>query len=92
MLTISDNAAEVIKALLAGDDAAGSGLRIAPAEEGPAVGLQASVAAEPEGTDEVIEASGARVFLEQDAASLLDGKVLDAQQNDNGEISLAVRD
>ncbi|GAA2792237.1 HesB/YadR/YfhF-family protein [Saccharopolyspora taberi] len=89
MLTISENAAEVIKVVLAGGDSApGSGLRIAPAGDG----LQAAIAAEPEADDEVVEGSGVRVFLEPQAAAALGDKVLDAQRDDNGELSLAVRD
>jgi iron-sulfur cluster assembly protein len=94
MLTISESAAEVIKVVLAGGDSPeGSGLRIAPAGEGGAPeGLQASIASEPQGNDEVVEESGVRVFLEPQAASLLTDKVLDAQRDDNGELSLAVHD
>jgi Fe-S cluster assembly iron-binding protein IscA len=92
MLTISESAVEVIKVLLEGDSADESGLRIAPVSGGEAEGLQASVASAPEGGDEVIEESGVRVFLEPTAASALGDKVLDAQQNENGEISLAVRE
>ena len=89
MLTISESAAEVIKVVLAGgDSAAGSGLRIAPAGDG----LQASIATEPEADDEVVEESGVRVFLEPQAASVLGDKVLDAERDANGELSLAVRD
>lgn len=94
MLTISENAAEVIKVVLAGGDSGeGSGLRIAPAGEGlEAGGLQAAIASEPQSDDEVVEGSGVRVFLEPQAASLLGDKVLDAERDDNGELNLAVRD
>lgn len=93
MLTITDNAAEVIKMLLANNDQPeSSGLRIAATAEGQSVGLQASIADEPTGEDEVIETGGVRVFLESEAAEVLVDKVLVAQQNDNGEVELAVRD
>ncbi|MEU6265969.1 HesB/YadR/YfhF-family protein [Saccharopolyspora shandongensis] len=89
MLTISESAAEVIKLVLVGGDSPeGSGLRIAPAGEG----LQASIAAEPQSGDEVIEESGVRVFLEPQVAALLGDKVLDAERDANGELALAVRD
>jgi iron-sulfur cluster assembly protein len=45
--------------------------------------LQLSVVALPGEDDEVIEEHGARLFLEPEAASLLDGKVLDASIEDN---------
>lgn len=94
MLTISESAAEVIKVVLSGGDSAeGSGLRIAPAgDETEAGGLQASIASEPDGADQVVEESGVRVFLEPQAASLLGDKTLDAERDDNGEVGLAVRD
>lgn len=93
MLTISENAAEVIKVILAGGDSPeGSGLRIAPAEGAEDGGLQASITSEPAGNDHVVETAGVRVFLEAQAAELLGDKVLDAERDDNGELGLAVRD
>jgi iron-sulfur cluster assembly protein len=89
MLTISENAVEVIKlVLIGGESSESSGLRIASAEQG----LQASVAETPEDGDEVIEESGVRVFLEQEVAQLLGDKTLDAERDSNGELALAVRD
>ena len=89
MLTISESAAEVIKLVLVGGDSSeGSGLRIATAGDG----LQASIASAPEATDQVVEASGIRVFLEEQVAQLLDDKTLDAERDANGELALAVRD
>ena len=52
----------------------------------------AAIASEPQGDDQVVEESGARVFLEPQAAELLGDKVLDAERDDNGELNLAVRD
>lgn len=94
MLTISESAAEVIKVVLAGGDSPeGSGLRIAPvADEAGQAELQAAIASEPQGDDQVVEEAGARVFLEPQAAELLGDKVLDAERDDNGELNLAVRD
>lgn len=89
MLTISENAVEVIKLVLVGGESSeGSGLRIASAEQG----LQAAVAESPQEGDEIIEESGVRVFLEQEVAQLLGDKTLDAERDDNGELALAVRD
>ncbi|MBK0868047.1 MAG: HesB/YadR/YfhF-family protein [Saccharopolyspora sp.] len=94
MLTISESAAEVIKVVLAGGESGeSSGLRIAPVANASGEGeLQAAIASEPQADDEVVEESGARVFLEPQAASLLGDKVLDAERDDNGELSLAVRE
>ena len=94
MLTISESAAEVIKVVLAGGESGDdSGLRIAATSvNGSETELQASIAPAPEGDDQVVEASGVRVFLDQQASSVLDDKVLDAERDDNGELGLAVRE
>jgi iron-sulfur cluster assembly protein len=47
------------------------------------VNFQLSVVPVPAEDDEVIEEQGARIFLEPDAASLLDNKVLDAKLEQN---------
>ena len=55
------------------------GLRMAAAAAGPqTTNLELSVVALPGEDDEVIEESGARLFLDREAAELLDDKVLDA--------------
>ena len=46
---------------------------------------------EPEQEDEVIEAEGARLFLDPATAVALDGKVLHAEE-DAGEIRFAIID
>jgi iron-sulfur cluster assembly protein len=61
----------------------GSGLRIAPAVDGSG-DLQLSLQAEPAPGDEVIDAEGARVFLEPATANLLSDQMLDAQVSDGG--------
>ena len=67
--------------------AGGTGLRIvssAPEPEDPSA-LQVTAAAGPGENDQVIEATGARVFLEPQAAAYLDDKVLDAQLDEQGK-------
>ena len=82
MLTITHEAAEAIDAVVqsAPDVPDGAGLRIARgvAPDGQE-GLQLSVAGEPEPDDAVVEAEGTPVFLDSDAAAMLDDKVLDAR-------------
>lgn len=94
MLTISESAAEVIKVVLAGGDSGqDAGLRIASVGQSEsAEELQAAIAPQPEGGDQVVEQSGVRVFLDEQAASVLDDKTLDAERDQNGELGLAVRD
>jgi Fe-S cluster assembly iron-binding protein IscA len=70
----------------------GSGLRIAAAEtEGPEASLALDLATEPEAGDTVVEEDGARIFLDEAAASLLDDKVLDATEHDD-HVHLTVHD
>ena len=81
MLMLTENATTIIQELV--DDRAlpdGAGLRIASApDEGD---LTITTAETPETDDEVVENSGARVFLETRAAMMLDDKVLDARMQD----------
>lgn len=50
---------------------------------GTQANLQLSVVALPAKDDEVIQEQGVRVFLEPEAAALLDDKVLDASMEQN---------
>lgn len=53
--------------------------------------LALSVAEQPEAGDQVLGTdAGARVFLEPQAAQFLDDKVLDVQQDDQGQLNFAV--
>ncbi|PRW62848.1 hypothetical protein [Actinopolyspora mortivallis] len=92
MLTISENAAEVIKLILVGGESPeGAGLRISsPDGQAAAESLEATVATIPEDNDEVVEQSGVRVFLDEQAAVVLGDKTLDAERDDNGELGLTV--
>jgi len=81
VLTLTDTAAEAIRGIVAAPELPdGAGLRIAT-QPGPgeASTLEVSVAETPAETDQVVDESGARVFVEADAVPLLDGKLLDAQ-------------
>jgi iron-sulfur cluster assembly protein len=53
--------------------------------------LQVSVVPLPAEDDEVIEEQGARVFLEPEAASLLEDKVLDASVEQN-QVAFTIAD
>ena len=80
MLTLTSTAAEVVRTLVDQSSTPESGgLRIA-AEDGPqGVALELTLVGEPEALDETIEQSGATVYLDPEAAQLLDDKLLDAQ-------------
>lgn len=90
MLAMTDAAAEAISALTAQEE--GAGLRFAVQEESEqGAQLALSVATAPEENDQVLGTEdGARVFLETQAATFLDDKVLDVQQDDEGQLNFAV--
>jgi iron-sulfur cluster assembly protein len=88
MLVLTEAAAEVVKSVTSTAQApAGAGLRIASAAQEPegSSGLRVTTAPQPAENDQVIEASGARVFLEPQAAAYLDDKVLDAEVGEDGK-------
>jgi iron-sulfur cluster assembly protein len=89
MLAVTDNAATVIRDLTSqGEVPEGSGLRIAAdAMEGS---LTLSLAPQPEEGDQVVDAAGARLFLDSDAAVMLDDKELDAAVDQGGSVQFAV--
>jgi iron-sulfur cluster assembly protein len=91
MLKITDNAAEVIKNLVAASELPeGSGLRIAAASEQDGnVPVELSLAETPAEEEQVIQQSGAQVFLDQGAAPYLEGKLLDVE-NDQEQLNFTL--
>ena len=88
MLVLTEAAAEVVKAITSTPDASEeSGLRIASAgaDSADPGALQVSAAPGPDENDQIIEAAGAHVYLEPQAALYLDDKVLDAQVDQEGK-------
>ena len=90
MLTLTENASTVVKTLV---DQTGSadegGLRISQdAPDSPALHVIPTQAPQP--GDQVLEESGARVFLEETAAMTLDDKILDAQVDDAGGVQFTI--
>lgn len=90
MLDLTDSATSVIRSIgerpESPDDA---GLRVAAGGESSGR-LTVAAAAGPEEGDQVVEKEGARVFLDPEAAVILDDKVLDAQVGDEGGIEFLV--
>ncbi len=88
MLVLTEAAAEVVKSVTSTPQTPDeTGLRIVsstPEPKDPGA-LQVTAAAGPGENDQVIEAAGARVFLEPQAAAYLDDKVLDAQLDEQGK-------
>ena len=82
MLTLTPTAAEVVRTLVEQSPAPQSGgLRIAAstAATDGGVELELALVEEPEALDETVEQEGATVYLDPEAAELLDDKLLDAQ-------------
>lgn len=85
MFTVSDTAADAIRELVANTDAPeGSGLRIAthPGAES----LEAALVAEPQPGDTVYHAREAHIFVDEGAASVLDGQAIDVMTDDAGRV------
>ena len=84
MLTLTDHAQTAVRTLTQDPQAPESaGLRITPGNEG----LELMLVAEPVPGDALIDDGGARVFVEPQAAQLLDEQTLDAQLDEGGEVN-----
>ncbi len=90
MLSLTPNATTAIRTLVDRRQlAAGRGLRMFVASDG-SDRLEVRVVARPEPGDRVVEADGARVFLDAEVAAALDGKILDASPRDSRTIRFRV--
>ena len=96
MLTLTSDAAEAVKTIAEASPQLPneSGLRIhaEPTGEGQ-VGFELTMVESPDESDQVIEEAGARVFVEPEAAVILDDKILDAiVVGDRVQFSLSEQD
>ena len=85
---MTDNAADVVKKIVeqnVTDEQAG--LRISQGVD-ESLALTPVVGSEP--GDQVVEEHGARVFLDEGAAAVLDDKILDAKVEPDGSVQFAV--
>jgi len=89
MLTLTADAAAEIRSLIEKPEVPeGGGLRIA---NDPGAGsLTLSLAATPADADTVLEEAGARLFLEPQAAAILDDKTLDVDAGPDGRVQFAI--
>jgi Fe-S cluster assembly iron-binding protein IscA len=90
VLTLTENATTVVQAITEQNSQAdGAGLRIS--HEGSDQNALAVAPAEaPEPGDTVVEKGPARIFLEQEAATSLDDKVLDASVDQAGAVQFSI--
>jgi len=91
MLTLTDQAVAVLRDLTTQPGLpAEAGLRIAP-QDGAADGLALSLADGPQAGDQVVEDAGVQVYVQPDAAAVLDDKALDARVGETGEVSFQLQ-
>jgi len=87
MLTMTQNAVTMIRNLTDQPQAPeGGGVRIAT---DPTGALKLRLAATPAEDDTVLDADGARLFLDSSATALLDDKTLDAVADPSGQVQFA---
>ena len=93
LLALTDSAVEAVKSIVSSSDETSetTGLRMVAERAGTQANFHLSVVALPAEDDEVIDEQGARVFLEPEAASLLDDKVLDADVEQN-QVAFTIAD
>jgi Fe-S cluster assembly iron-binding protein IscA len=85
MLVLTPTAVAVVNDLTTAEGRPdGAGLRISSDTAPTQGGLQVEITSGPAERDQVLAESGARVFLDPDAASYLEDKVLDANIDDQG--------
>jgi iron-sulfur cluster assembly protein len=91
-LTLTPNAVAAVKGIVsaARDAPATTGVRIVSGSGSDATTFHLSVAAAPATGDEVIEENGARIFVEGDAAALLQEKKLDAFFRDENDVAFVI--
>jgi iron-sulfur cluster assembly protein len=90
VLSLTENAAHVVKSITAqATEGTDAGLRISgQASDSATFGV--TPAESPEVGDQVVEANGARVFLDEAAAVALGDEVLDAQVDSSGSVQFAI--
>jgi iron-sulfur cluster assembly protein len=90
MLTLTENASTIVRDITAQPGMSETaGLRITT-ELGDQAGFAISAADQPQADDQVVEQSGATIYLDQDSAQLLDDKILDAAVDDQGKVEFAL--
>jgi len=93
VLTLTDQAVAAIRDLTNRPGLpAQTGLRIEPQSTADgASGLALSLSDGPQAGDQVIEEADVQVFVQHEAAPVLADKALDAQVNDEGEVSFLLQ-
>ncbi|WP_028849415.1 hypothetical protein [Thermocrispum municipale] len=90
MLVLTPTAVAVVNNLTSAVGEENAGLRISSHPDAPAPGLHVEIASQPEVDDQLLDSAGARVFLDPQAALMLDDKVLDATVDEQGQASFVL--
>jgi iron-sulfur cluster assembly protein len=89
VLTLTEGAVQVIRTVTAQPQLPeDSGIRIVAQDTAGSLSL--SLAEGPQDGDHVVESEGAKVYLEDGAATALDDKTLDAEIDDKGDVSFLI--
>ncbi len=90
MLTLTENATDVVKTITEQTtESEAAGLRISKQESDPsALGL--TPVESPQPGDQVLEADGARIYLDEAAAAALANEVLDAKVDESGSVQFGI--
>jgi len=92
VLTLTDQAVAAIRELTNRPGVPPqTGLRIEPQVADGVGGLALSLSDGPQAGDQVIEEAGVQVFVQNQAAPALADKALDAQVDDDGEVSFLLQ-
>lgn len=89
MLTLTDNASTIISDITTQIPEA-SGLRFTTEAGGDQPAFEVAPAAQAEPGDQVVEQGGAVVYLDENASTQLDDKVLDAGVDETGNVQFAL--
>ncbi len=89
MLTLTENASIIVKEIVSQTEGVEGGLRIT-AQPGEEASFGISASEQPEAGDQVVEQGGATVYVESQAAEVLDDKVLDAGVDEGGNVQFAL--
>ena len=90
MLTLTENASTIVRDITAQQGMPETaGLRITT-ETGDQPAFEISAADQPQTDDQVVEQSGATIYLDHTSAELLDDKILDAAVDEQGRVEFAL--
>ncbi|MGA8846297.1 MAG: Fe-S cluster assembly protein HesB [Nocardioides sp.] len=89
MLTLTENASTIVRDITTQPGLPETaGLRITSDGDMSSFAIAAADAAQP--ADQVVEQAGATLYLDEQAAVVLDDKILDAAVDDSGQVEFAL--